>query len=241
MSIRFAIDHWAAWAPDLVVPEAWQAWLSAPYPIAGDGLPTLAEMPAMMRRRVERLGRMGLQAAYWGLQDSKCPIVFASRHGDVSRSIALLRQLANGEALSPTAFSMSVHNAMGALFSIARNDTTCYTAISAGVETIEAAFCEAMALLVDGEDAVLVVYYEEPLVEPFAGFGEAGEFPHAWSCRLSRAASGGYSLASVVSNESGGMPAELPPDLMALRFLLSGTSSYTHVAGPRTWQWRRHA
>lgn len=197
----------------------------------------------MMRRRVERLGRMGLQAAYWGLEDTaNCPIVFASRHGDVSRSITLLRQLAQGEALSPTAFSMSVHNALGALFSIARNDTTAYTAVAAGEETAEAAFCEALGLLADGENTVLVVYYDEPLSEPFNAFSTPSEFPHAWSCRLRRAQTGGYSLHTAVTGEHvDEMPKQWPADLLALRFLLSNETAYTHTLGSRTWHWQRHA
>src|SRR5206468_1426631 len=130
--------------------------------------PALDEMPAMIRRRVERLGRVALQAVYRVQGDTPpCPVVLASRRGDVRRSVQLLSQLAAGETLSPAAFSMSVHNAIGALYSIATKQIGPYTAIAAGEETVEAAFIEALGQLADGEAAVLIVHYDEPLPPPY--------------------------------------------------------------------------
>jgi len=241
MTIRFSLDRWAAWAPGLPDAEAWQAWLAAPRPLPDEGLPALAEMPAMMRRRLERLGRIALQAAYWGQDDAApCPIVFASRHGDSVRTVALLRQLAAEDGLSPTAFSLSVHNAIGALFSIARQDPTSYTAVALGEETAEAAFTEALGLLADGEPCVLVVCYDEPLPEPFDGFNRSDEFPRAWACRLSRAQAGGLSLETLPA-QAEARATDLPPDLTVLRFLLSTETTLEHTVGARTWRWQRHA
>ena len=46
------------------------------------------------------------------------PIVFSSRHGDLPKTSTLLADLADKNALSPTAFGLSVHNAIPSLFSI---------------------------------------------------------------------------------------------------------------------------
>jgi hypothetical protein len=134
---------------------------------------------------------------------------------------------------------MSVHNAIGALFSIARTDPGNYTAIAAGAETTEAAFTEALGLLAEGQTAVLVVYYEEPLPVPFTGFDEEGSFPRAWACRLERSTKAGVSLSSQRSTKEAD-PIALS-DLAALRFLLSEETSYTHHTGQRAWHWQRHA
>lgn len=241
MTVRFSIDAWAAWAPGLVGNDAWLDWLAAPRPLVGEGVPALAEMPAMMRRRVERLGKVALQAAYWAQGEAEpCPHVFASRFGDVTRSVELLRQLAAGEGLSPTAFSMSVHNAIGALFSIARADTGACTAVAAGAETVEAAFMEALGLLADGAPAVLVVYYDEPLPTPYSDFAEYLDFPRAWACRLSRCESGGISLQPGLL-AGAAEPATLPDDLAALRFLLGQAPAWQHDVAGRSWRWVRHA
>ena len=257
MSLSFAVDRWAAWAPGLTAREDWLKWFDDPTPISPSGMPELPEVAPMMRRRIELLGRMALQTAYWSAADSApCPVVFASRWGDAKRSLSLLTQLASGEALSPTAFSMSVHNAIGALFSIARQDQGNYTAVASGPETVEAAFCEAIGLLADGAPAVMVVYYEEPLPVPFQHFDEPDAFPHAWACRVTTAVSGGVSLTARSATElAGGAPAAsgshdvscntqhhalLNADLLALWFLISDQKSHHHCVGTRCWEWARH-
>ncbi len=240
MSFRFTVQRWSAWAPGLSDPAQWHSWLLQPHALSSDEIPALTQMPAMMRRRVEGLGRMALHCAYTTLGDmSDLPIVFASRFGDLARSVDLLRQLACHEPVSPAGFSLSVHNAFAALFSIARADPHNYTAIAAGEETVEAAFCEATGLLADGAAQVMVVYYDQPLPPVFASFGDAREIPRGWACRLTAAARG-VSLSCEPAAEA--VPASgLPADLRALKFLLSDQACHLHAAGARTWRWQRDA
>ncbi|PSD26986.1 3-oxoacyl-ACP synthase, partial [Stenotrophomonas maltophilia] len=92
--IEFSIVDWAAWAPGLSERSQWLGWADAPYPPVGEDTPALAEIPAMQRRRIERLGRMAIQAACWCEEGqgrtARSRLVFASRHGDVARSMELL-------------------------------------------------------------------------------------------------------------------------------------------------------
>ncbi|MBV8657171.1 MAG: beta-ketoacyl synthase chain length factor [Burkholderiales bacterium] len=240
MTLRFSIAQWAAWAPGLTDAAAWRAWLAAPVALPVEGTPALAEMPAMMRRRVDRLGRVALQAAYWGLGDTReCPIVFASRYGSIGRSIELLQQLAAEDTVSPTGFSMSVHNAIAAQFSIARQDAGNYTAVAAGDETVEAAFTEAIGLLADGASSVLVVFYDEPLPEALRGPIGMLDFARAWACRIEPATHGGISVSSRAAGAAAA--SVLPADLAVLRFLVSDEPELLRVATPRAWHWCRHA
>lgn len=236
--IQFRVKQWAAWAPGLDNQTAWQAWLAHPEFNLPDDSPELREMPAMLRRRAGRLGKVALQAAYWALDNSApCPMIFASRYGDMTQAVDLLSQLDREAMVSPAAFSMSVHNAIGALFSIARKDPGAYTAVAAGQETIEAAFTEAQGLLADGAPGVLVVYYEEPLPAALHSFALPHEFPRAFACYLEPALTG-ISLSTTISEDSSN--SDLPADLAALRFLLSDEPLYKHTAGGRTWLWQRH-
>jgi hypothetical protein len=246
MTVQFSIERWAAWAPGLGDQTAWRAWLCHPQPISQQEEPALLEMPAMIRRRVERLGRVALQATYWGQGDeASCPIVFASRRGDISRSLQLLHQLALGEPLSPAAFSTSVHNAIGALYSIATAHTGPYTAIAAGEETFEAAIVEALGQLVDGEPEVLLVYYDEPMPVPYDVFQSGSEFARAMAYRLRLVDAGGFSLQSGPAQRGAsgqGAFTTLPSDLAALKFLVVDSESrYVHTVGARSWVWSRHA
>ncbi|WP_163865766.1 beta-ketoacyl synthase chain length factor [Myxococcus eversor] len=239
----FSVHHWAAWAPGLVGHDAWRSWLSQPHPLPAEGAPPLTEMPAMMRRRVDRLGRIALQAAYTCQGDAPPrPMVFASRYGDMGRSVELLEQLAEASPLSPTSFSLSVHNAIGALYSIARGDLTAQSAVAAGAETVEAAFVEACGLLSEGAPEVLVVVYDEPRPAPFAHFPEQVSLPHAWACSLRPAGDGAtYRLTCGAST---GAPERapgdtLPEELSVLRFLVSGDARFEHHTGSRLWRWHR--
>ncbi|MDW5416431.1 beta-ketoacyl synthase chain length factor [Iodobacter sp. CM08] len=231
--IRFQIAKWAAWAPAANTSQASLLNLAG----LSNEAPSLSEMPAMLRRRAGRLGKTALHTAYQAAeQGTACPVIFASRYGDITQSVEQLQLLAQSGVVSPSAFSMSVHNAISALFSIARKDTASYTAIAAGEETIEAAFTEAIGLLADDDAAsVLLVCYDEPLPAPHHVFTESPAFAHAFACRLVKA-DRGFSLSSHATTH----PADdLPDGLAILHFLLSEQHSLRHTAGARTWLWQQ--
>lgn len=71
------------------------------------------------------------------------PLVFASQHGDLAKTVKLIKDTALAEDLSPTQFALSVHNATTGLFSIATNNTAATTTISAGKNTFIEGLLEA--------------------------------------------------------------------------------------------------
>ncbi len=132
----------------------------------GDAPPDVKAIPAMLRRRLSPLGKMALSTAIPLLKetDSGVPTVLVSRHGDLHRTVNLLQDLAAGESLSPTHFSLSVHNAIGGLLSIARKDTSSMTALACGFDDISTALLEAQAILTEQDcKQVLCLIYDEPL------------------------------------------------------------------------------
>ncbi len=146
-----------------------------------DAAPDVKFVDAMLRRRLGRLAKMALAAAHACAEDRPAlRVVYASRHGELARSLAMLRDLAAGEPLSPTAFGLSVHNAAAGLLSILRRDTSPATAIAAGEETFGMALAEASAqFLADPESPVLLVYADEPVPVEYAGFIVRNDPPHA--------------------------------------------------------------
>ena len=84
------------------------------------------------------------------------PLIFASQHGDLAKTVNLIKNAAVGEELSPTQFALSVHNATTGLFSIATSNTAPTTTISAGKNT----FCEGLveALLQCQQENTAVIY-----------------------------------------------------------------------------------
>ncbi|WP_431261421.1 beta-ketoacyl synthase chain length factor [Roseateles chitinivorans] len=231
----FRVCRWSAWAPGLPDPGLWPAWLMTPdlSRLEGEAVPALSELPPMTRRRIDPLGRAALQTAFWtqgGLATG--PVVFSSRWGEISRSVTLLRQLASGEPLSPTAFSLSVHNASSALYSIARGDTANYAAVSAGAGSAAAAVCEALGLLADGARQVLVVSVESALPDPYRAFDAEALPLRAWAALIEP----GDEIRLESAPQTATVPSSLPPDLAALQ-VIAGSASELHQAG---WRWSRH-
>jgi hypothetical protein len=176
--LRSSLLGWSAWAPGVSSPDEWRAWASGARAIAdAPDSPPVDFIPAMQRRRLSRLSRLALAAAYNCAGDShfakghNLPTVFASRHGEIHRTLGLLTDLANNEPLSPMAFSLSVHNTASGLYSIATGNTAPSTAVAAGLDTLPMAVIEAVGQL-QRHDEVMVVYAEEPLPEQYREFAK---------------------------------------------------------------------
>lgn len=242
--MEFGIRAWAACAAQLDTQQAWLDWSRAPWLPAGDELPALSAMAPMLRRRASALGRAALHPAYAcqpGVEG--IPVIFASRHGDTLRPLQMLGDLADGEALSPTAFGLSVHNAIGALYSIDRGDPANLQALAAGRDTVEAAVAEACGLLADGAAEVLLVHYEAPLPTAYAVFADEPECLFGWAWRVSRPQPGEvrFSLEATSAADAPATPgALLPHGLDVLRFMLAGDAELRHRGERGAWRWQRH-
>ena len=246
--ISFSVASDAAWAPGVETREAWQVWATQNYAFSEGVEPAVRAMPAMLRRRIGFLGKMALEVAYRCLDGrSNIPTVFCSRHGEVSRSVDLLSDLARGELLSPTAFGMSVHNATGGLFSIARADQANNSALSAGKSTIEYAVIEACSLLAEGEPAVLLVAYDCPLPDIYAKYQDQEEQPYAWAWLMQPPSENVITLEweSVIDTENDEKKNHSSLDksagLEVLQFYLRNETEMRRACGVRRWKWTRHA
>lgn len=247
------VEQWAAWAPGLATQDDWRAWLREPRPLPADapGAPPLTEVAAMARRRIDPLGRAALQVAYWAQQDVDAaalpamPLLFASRWGELARSVSMLQELARGEALSPTAFSHSVHNAIGAQYSIQRGITANVSAVAEGEFSAAAGWVEAQALLAAGAPAVLLTVFDAPLPPLYAHTGlDASIAPlHAYALRLRQAQAGeaGVALCRQARSGAAAAGASLAPNLQVLRFLLDPAAVLLQADGAADWQWRHVA
>ncbi len=147
--------------PDLhwTIPVArWSSW-----PAAASAAPDIGFIEPIVRRRLSTLSRIALKVAHDCVAQEEARVVFASRHGELRRTTDILRTISAGEPVSPTAFSLSVLNAMTGVFGIARGDRSAASAISAGAETLGYALLEAYAQYATQPGSpVLLVYADEP-------------------------------------------------------------------------------
>ena len=240
--VIFSIARHAAWAPGVSTQEGWADWAQAPWPLTPGDEPRVAAMPPMLRRRAGLLGRMALEVAYACIgQAQGVPTVFCSRHGEVVRSVDLLRELARGEPLSPTAFGLAVHNASAGLFAIARTDRANHVALAAGSATFEHAVIEACGQLADGAPMVLIVACDMALPAPFEAFQDCDEqpFAFAWAIVPAPADMPVLRLAWQASRAADTSMQRLPGGLDVLRFQLSGDRTLVREAAGNRWTWSR--
>ncbi|CUI51932.1 Uncharacterised protein [Achromobacter ruhlandii] len=192
----------------------------------------------MQRRRLSPMARAVFECAWPVAQGQPpMPLVYASRHGETTRNFGLLQSLAAGEPLSPTAFGLSVHNALAGQWSIIRRETTESIALSADDDGLEHAFLEAGLLLADGHDNVLVVLAEERPPAPYSPWIDDVPFSYAAAFRL-RA---GADWRLETSPGAGAAPRPWPNALNLLRHLNLQTPSWRHANHARQWLWTRSA
>lgn len=178
----FRIESWAAFAPGLETGEDWAQWLRHPVAIdAPADKIKLTAVPPLLRRRFGTPGKYAMAAAMPLVETiDDLPSIFASRHGDTLLSLELLQGIARGEPMSPTSFSLAVHNAVSGLFSIVRKDRSAVTAIAAMQGLVLQTLFEAIGQLQTVE-RLLCVIYDIPLPDFYQQCREedAEPFPHA--------------------------------------------------------------
>ena len=255
LSFAFVIESWAACAPGVDTPQRWSQWTAAPWLPEGEPQVALAAVAPMLRRRFAPLGRLAAQVAI-DLDGAKAPddadladnpTVYASRYGETGRCLELLADQARGDALSPTAFGLSVHNAIGAMIALTRGDRRNSSAIAAGRATAAAGVVEAVALLDDGATSASLVVYDSPLPAGYGNFEDepAAHFAWAWRLRRPRAGERALHLSWHADSADGAADAtslsHLPASLQALWFGLSAAPELSQRVDGRRCVWSRDA
>ena len=215
----------------------WSAWPPVPAQDVAD--PDVRFVDASLRRRLGPLARMMLHVAAacaQGLPGLR--LVFASQHGELGYTVALLRSLAAGEPLSPTLFSLSVHNAAAGLFSTVRADRAESTAIAAGEETLGYALLESHCQFVlEPQRPVLMVYGDAPLPHEYRRFGTAADSSSAGGRALAVLVSGDATRPTAVSTEAAaGEPSGEAQADAFIRHLEKG-EPVRWMSGATTWSW----
>jgi len=217
----FCLRNWGYWKPDCTTEKA-------------------ETTPAILRRRVTALGRQALSQA-WGLPETaNARLIFSSRHGEFSRTLSLLDAVTNKSDLSPADFTLSVHNALIGLLSIAHGNPKGHTAIAAGQESFCFALLEAVASLKENPDEpVVLIHCDEPLPGSFAEFNEPEDQPIALALALATTGQGELIQIHVEATQHKDKPsASHAHDF--LDFLTSQSPEGLSVSADRQWRWMRH-
>lgn len=170
-SIVVPVVSWATWGMEGGEPSGNQ--------------PAVSFIDPMVRRRLSSLDRIALHVANACAPEGPARLVFASRHGELARSAALLTQLATGELPSPMNFSLSVLNAAPGLYGIARKDLSASSALSAEEATFPLALVEAAAQAwSDPDSPVVLAFADEPPPPQYQELVDTPRAAHGIGLRL---------------------------------------------------------
>lgn len=227
--VNFQIEAWSAIAPGLESYGDWQEWLQNPVAIDEPmGKVSLSQFPAMLRRRFGALGKCAMGAALPIIEaDEAVPSIFASRYGDMALTLTLLEDIARKEPMSPTSFSLAVHNAVSGLFTIGRNDTSAVTSIAAMEGLLLQTLFEAVGQL-QNANRVLCVVYDVPLPDFFQHYTPGEPFPYALAFVVSNTTGEAYSLEQCVDEDAAIVPTadrDMNVDTVNFLKLISGLST----------------
>jgi Beta-ketoacyl synthase, N-terminal domain len=219
------LAHWAAWSGQ------------------SDGTPDLKFIDLMLRRRLSALSKMAMKVAHdCAGERPAIRVLFASRHGELNRTTAILDDIVAGEPVSPTAFSLSVLNAMPGVMSIARHDRSTSVALSAGPQTLGYALLEAYTQYRESPGTpLLLVYAHEPAGQRY---GPVDDDPERGALALLFEAQGAHELdCEFDTRDFDGQPTGHPSFATQSRALLHSLStlSATTWQVPRArWSWHCH-
>lgn len=211
---------------------AWQVWNEQSQ--QGERKPDLAFVEPMLRRRLSPLARAALHVANVCSQGrTAVDFVYASRHGELERTVELLHNLARDEALSPTVFSLSVLNSAPGVFAIARNDHSPAIAVSAGTETFGFGLLEACARArLEPGKPVLYIYADAPAPAPLGHQSGDPEAIFALAMLIDAAAPTALEVAFSPQAAAGDSSSQAQSCLRAL-----GGQAENWSSGRRVWHW----
>jgi hypothetical protein len=201
VQLTFSVMAWGGWSPAYQDRESWADWQKTLSEPNSTVTPALPQVPAMQRRRFSRLSRMMLDVAFQCEPASQCRSVFASRHGELNRTIDLLHSVIIREPLSPMGFSQSVHNTASGLFGILSENRAASTSVAAGTESLSQAMVEAYAQLIEDPSPLLLVFGDDPVPPVYNDYTEEFELPLALGMVLAPNSSGAPKLTLTKDNK----------------------------------------
>lgn len=227
----FIVSQWSVWPPQENSRESEKSLQAE----------ILSVIPRMLKRRLSPLAKIVFCAASQSMGDNhQIATVFSSTHGELAKSFKMMQLIECGEEISPTTFSLSVHNAIAGLLSIIYKNNAQSTVVAPGEEGIACAFIEAIGLLQEGESEVLMILYDEPLVSfyPSAPYQLTSEHSCAIALRISKTGKG-QSLqfsSKQLTGYGGEQPIQIP---LLMRFLSGSEQSLTIQTPSHSWCWEK--
>lgn len=239
--MKYSLDilNWQAIAPGITDASRWEAWAAqdVSFPLAGE-LAKSQTIPMMTARRMSPASRLAVETSL-NIMDCN-PVdmaIFTSRHGELDRTYKILQSLAVTDDISPTDFSMSVHNTAAGWLTIAGKKTLPVTSLAASEDSFQQGILEAIAMLHTGAERVLLVDFDAPIPQVYSQNAEPISAPYAVALLLSKGSTLSFER---LPNTHRPLSPVLPQSLQFLRGWLNKKISFYVAAQEHQWQWTSH-
>lgn len=234
-SLCFTLKYWCLWQSELASGN--DCWPNGEVLAFNEGSADVTFIPMLQRRRLSPLARAACAVA-WRCREKfgNTPMVFFSNHGESLEYFEMLKDLSAGEGISPSRFSMSVHNAIAGLYSIQSTNMLPYVTLAGGSEGLFAVFLEASGLLLDSPN-VLTVCYEQPLPQAYQSYLPTSGT--TWALAMVLSPAGEKAQQFSLTRESCFAPPDpntIEPSLIAA--VLNGQRSGYSQQNRSIWRWR---
>lgn len=244
--LNFKVESWSAWASSIGQKHQWIEWANHnPLGVENCEPFDVSRIPAMKRRRMSSLSKMATSIALECLDGfvEKPVCVFASKNGELTRTMKIIHAMINQEDISPTDFSLSVHNTASGLLSIQTGNKEPFTSVAAGDESFVYGMLEACLLMSRfPTKPVLLVYLDEPLPNPIAD-GLEGPFESiSIALLLTHGDSSDSTDAAITFNydeQAGEVSSRGDIAKSFMRFFLGNLRQMEANVGKTYWRWSR--
>ncbi len=230
----FTLRHWCLWQSKETPADG--CWPGGEVLPCNSGSAEVGFLPMMQRRRLSPLARAASAVAWRCRQEGgDMPSVFFSSHGESQYYFEMLEGLAAGEEVSPSRFSLCVHNAIAGLSSFHSASFLPYVSLAGGTEGMFAAFLEAAGCLLE-TPKVLLVCYGQPLPEAYRAYLATPETTWALGMVLERDDSPGLKLRFARRPATGSILLEGDGQSL-IRAILEGRRSAQCRLEQSIWRW----
>lgn len=197
----------------------------------------LSHIPMMQARRMSKATSLACESFLNVSKEYNIDAaVFLSEHGELERSHKILDSINHHRNISPTDFSMSVHNAAAGLSTILSQKNIEVSSISAGKNGIFQALFEIMVLLESGAKNALLVAFDGNIPEFYHDYGVQDEPTYAMAMLFEKGNDWQIQINNTASIDSLSFP--LPIQLA--HEYLSGTNNFTLKGVHQTSIWECH-
>jgi len=240
--MKFSLDilGWRAVAPGINNCADWIQWAQCSgVDVFSGEIPKSEQIPMMAARRMSIGSRFAVDAGLSMLSKYQVEAaIFTSRHGELERTGRILHSLAEDEAISPTEFSMSVHNTAAGWLTIISKNPLPATSLAAGADSFQQGLLEAQSMLAAGASRIMLVDFDGEIPSIYDESVNSEFLPYAVAIILAAGDTLQCQSVSVRDEDNG---AFLPQSLQFLRgYLLSSNAFYVSADHRHCWQWARN-